>query len=111
MTAAITEAEITDARLDAISYARDVLERARTEHGAWHSRTALHCVTAAMAALRGTLRSWDRADSGDGRDEAARMAAHWSARVVAVIEDVIGPEAAAYVRDGDDSSDEGEWAA
>lgn len=107
----VTEAEITDARLDVISHARDVLERARTEHASWHGHRRLHRVTAAMAALKGALRSWDTAGDDDGRDEAVRMAGHWSALVAAVAEDVMGPDAAAYISDGDDSSDEGEWAA
>ena len=97
-----TAAEITDARLDVISRAREVLERAVSEHGAWTGgRVRLFRVRAAMAALRGALRSLDSARSGDEVDEAVRMAGHWSARVVAVIEDVMGPEAAAYVSGGE----------
>jgi hypothetical protein len=78
-----------------ISRAREVLERARSEHGAWRGSTSLLRVTAAMAVLQGAIRSQDKA-----------MATHWSGRVIAVIEDVMGPEAAAYV-----SGEEGEWAA
>ena len=78
-----------------ISRAREVLERARSEHSAWTGRASLLRVTAAMAALQGAIRSRDKT-----------MAAHWSARVTAVIEDVMGPEAAAFV-----SGEEGEWAA
>ena len=99
----LTAAEITDARLDVIAHAREVLVRARSEHGAWRGSASLFRVTAAMAALQGALRSWD---SASDRDEAVAMCAHWSGRVVAVIEDVMGAEAAAYVNCG-----EGEWAA
>lgn len=95
-----TAAEITDARLDVVSHAREVLERARSEHGAWRGGSLLR-VTAAMAALEGALRSWDRAGSGDELDGAVRMAAHWSVRVVAVTGQVMGPEAAAYVSGGE----------
>ena len=99
-TIALTADEITDTRLDVISHAREVLERACSEHGAWRGSASLLRVTAAMAALRGTLRDWGSAGE-DGRDEAVRLAGHWSARVVAVIEDVMGTEAAAYVSGGE----------
>lgn len=95
-TMTATAAEITDARLDVISHAREVLERARSEHGAWRGSTSLLRVTAAMASLQGALRDWDSA-SGDERDEALRMAAWWSVRVVQVVEDVMGMDAAAFV--------------
>ena len=99
--ATLTAAEITDARLDVIAHAREVLERARSEHGAWTGgRVRLFRVRAAMAALQGALRSWDSARLGEV-DEAVRMAAHCSAQVVAVIEAVMGPEAAAYVSCGE----------
>ena len=81
-----TEAEITDARLDTIARAREVLERAISEHGAWRGDESLFRVTAAMGALEGALRSWDW-------DEIAR----WTEHVITVTGDVMGPEAAAYV--------------
>ena len=84
--ATVTEAE-------PIARAREVLERARSEHNAWTGgRVRLLRVTAAMACLQDAIL----------RDKT--MAAHWSGRVVAVIEDVMGPEAATYVGGG-----EGEW--
>jgi hypothetical protein len=91
-----TTAQITDARLDVISHAREVLERARSEHGAWRGGSLLP-VTAAMAALEGALREVDEAGSYGDVDEAVRFTSWWDSRVVAVIEDVMGPEAAAYV--------------
>ena len=49
-TMTVTAAEITDARLDVIAHAREVLERARSEHGAWTGgRVRLFRVHAAMA--------------------------------------------------------------
>ena len=97
-TATVTAAEITDARLDVIARAREVLERSRSEHGAWTGgRVRLFRVRAAMAALRGALRSLDSASGEDAMDEAVRLAGQCAARVVAVIKDVMGPEAAAYV--------------
>ena len=101
-TATLTAAEITDARLDVIAHAREVLVRARSEHGAWRDSVSLFRVTAAMASLEGALRDWE---SGGG-DKAVRKCARWSSRVVAAFESVMGPEAAAYVNCG-----EGEWAA
>ena len=110
--ATLTAAEITDARLDVIAHAREVLERARSEHAAWTGgRVRLFRVRAAMAALRSALRTWDDAGSQDERDEAVAMAGHWAGRVVAVIEDVMGTEAAAYVNGMDESSNEGDEAA
>ena len=76
----------TIAAPSAIGQAREVLERARSEHAAWTGTGSLFRVTAAMAALQGAIRSQDEA-----------MARHWAARVAAVIEDVMGSEAAAYV--------------
>ena len=104
-TIALTATEITDARLDVIAHAREVLERACSEHGAWRGSASLLPVTSAMADLRHALRYWNVADAG-ARDEAVRTVGCGSARVTAVIEDVMGPEAAAYVSCG-----EGEWAA
>ena len=109
MTAAtitLTAAEITDIRLDVISHAREVLERACSEHGAWRGAASLLRVTSAMAELRYAIRSWDTA-SGDDMDEAVRMCGHWASQVIAEVKDVMGPEAAAYVSCGD----EGTWAA
>ena len=106
VTITLTASEITDARLDVISHAREVLERARVEHGAWRGDASLMRVTAAMGDLRYALRSWGSAIGERERNEAIRTAAFWSERVVAIIEDVMGPEAAAYVSCG-----EGEWAA
>ena len=96
----MTLTEITDTRLDVISHAREVLERAVSEHDSWRGRRGrLFRVTAAIAALEGALRCWDRADE---RDEAIRMCGHWAGRVVAVIEDVMGAEAAVYVESGEE---------
>ena len=96
-----TAAEITDARLDVISYAREVLERAVSEHSAWRGSASLFPVTAAMADLRYALRYWDLAVSGSEKDEAVRLARFWSGQVAAAFEEVMGPEAAAYVSGGE----------
>ena len=106
-TIALTATEITDSRLDVISHAREVLERACSEHGAWRGSTSLLRVTAAMADLESALRDWDSASGQEERDEAVRSADRWSSLVVAVIWDVMGSEAAAYVSCGE----EGTWAA
>ena len=106
-TITLTAAEITDSRLDVISHAREVLERARSEHGAWRGTASLLRVTAAMADLEGALRDWDSASSQEERDEAVTSADRWSSLVVAVIWDVMGAEAAMYVNCGE----EGAWAA
>lgn len=95
-TIALTAAEITDARLDVISRAREVLVRARSEHGAWRGSASLLRVTAAMAALQGAVRCWETA-SRDELDAATRMVAHSTVQVIAVVEDVMGVEAATYV--------------
>ena len=93
-----TAAEITDARLDVISRAREVLERAVSEHGAWRGgKVRLFPVRTAMTGLRSALRYWDLAVSGRQKDKAVRVAARRSALVVAVIEKFMGTEAAAYV--------------
>ena len=94
---AMTAAEITDARLDVISRAREVLERAVSEHDAWRGRGSLFPVTAAMTDLRYALRYWDLAVSEDEKDAAVRNVGYWSGQVVAAFEEVMGPEAAAYV--------------
>ena len=106
-TITLTATEITDTRLDVISHAREVLERACSEHGAWRGPASLLRVTNAMACLQAALRSWDRADSDTERDNAVRAVARWTAHVTAVIGDVMGAEAAAYVNCGE----EGTWAA
>jgi hypothetical protein len=85
-------AELTDARLDAIIRAREVLTRACSEHAAARGSAKLSRVTAAMACLQDAIRTLD-----------SDMASHWSVRVIAVIRDVMGPEAATYV-----AGDEGE---
>ena len=106
-TITLTAAEITDSRLYVISHAREVLERACSEHNAWRGAASLLPVTAAMADLEGALRDWDSASSQEERDEAVRSADRWSSLVVAVIWDVMGSDAAAYVSCGE----EGKWAA
>ena len=110
-TIALTAAEITDTRLDVISHAREVLERAVSEHGAWRGSASLFPVTAAMADLEGALRSWDSAAGGFERDEAVETIRFWSGRVIAIIKGVMGTEAAVYVNCGEGSSYEGDEAA
>ncbi len=108
---AATAAEITDIRLDVIAHAREVLGRARSECLAWRGPNPLR-VIAAMSALEGALRGVDTATCEEDKDTTVRLCAHWSVRVVAVVEDVMGREAAGYVSCGQDSSDEeGEEAA
>ena len=98
-----TAAEITDARLDVISHAREVLDRARSECKAFTgARTRLYRVTIAMAALEGELRHWDSVRCCEQeKDDAVRMCAHWSLRVVAIVEHDMCWEAAFYVSNGE----------
>ena len=105
---AITEAEITDRRLDVIAHAREVLERAVSECLAWRGprHGGYLRVTAAMAALEGALRGVDTATCEEDKDHTVRLCAHWSVRVVAVVEDVMGREAACYVACGQDGSED-----
>ena len=108
MTTTETAAEITDRRLDVIGHARDVLERAVSECNAWRGPYPRD-VIAAMADLKGALRGVDTATCEEDKDATVRLCARRTVRLVAVVEDVMGREAAAYVAGGED--EEGDEAA
>jgi len=95
----MTLAEIADARLDVISYARDVLERAREEAG--HNPPAR--AKSAWDDLSDALSAWEQAASGEERDEAVWMCAYQAPQLVRVIEDELGWDAAEYVSTGQEA--------
>jgi len=100
----VTAAEITDSRLDVIGYARDVLERAREETGD-HPPVR---VSLARDALKGALRSWEKAGSEKEKNEHVRMCGLLSLQFVRIIADVYGWDAAEFVSRGAEDNEEGD---
>ena len=95
----MTLTEITDTRLDTISHARDVLERAREECNAWRGRKLR--LVAALAVTEGALRGWENASSEKDRDAVVQRIGHATAQLVGVFGDVIGADAARYISEGE----------
>lgn len=99
--------DITDARLDVIGRARDVLERARLEYGAHCDRAKMR-VLPAMRDLERALTAWGEARlAGEEAVNSAVADCAWKGlALVQAAGDAMGDEAAAYIAAGE--GDEGE---
>lgn len=102
-TVTAAAAEITDSRIEVIGFARDVLERAKTEAGSAPPNPVIW----AMADLRGALRNWVASVGQEEKDVAVRLCGLRALQLLNVIGDVMGPESAAFAAGADSSDEEG----